>query len=635
MCGINGFVTTGDSRGATRIVDRMNVALAHRGPDEGGVESIGFGAVGMRRLSIVDLAHGRQPMTAPDGRFTLVYNGELYDTDRLRDQLTARGHTLRTHSDTEVLLHALIADGPGCLEYLNGMFSFALVDHHARTVFLARDHLGIKPLFYYLSPRGDLVFSSELRSLLVHPGVPRQLDHRSLAMLLVDRYVADPWTMFQGIRQLRPGHWLSWRAAAAETGCYYKPEIVPDTTGDRDWSAELDSVLAESVRAQLVADVPVGILLSGGIDSSTVAAYACRHASTRIKTFSVRFSKAEYDESHVARQVAAHLGTDHHEMFIADGSFDPALLDLIVDHVGQPLADISCIPTYLVARFARQHVKVVLSGDGGDELFGGYDYIAWAGRVRRVAEWVPRSVRRAALTALNTLAPLAYGRLATPIRHARKGLGLTFCPPAQQLRWILALWREDDIRQLLSGDPSSPVLRPLFDFPPADAARLAPEEHAMAALTQTKLPGAILAKVDRMSMAASLEVRPPLLDRRVVQLAMRLPLGLKIAGGTGKRLLRDVGRPLLPEAVYRHRKQGFSLPLFDWFDHRFWELLDDLYAPGSRAASLFRRGPLEQTIAQGRNALSRPGLVSDYVASSRVWQLAMLGRWIDRFGVTL
>jgi asparagine synthase (glutamine-hydrolysing) len=635
MCGINGFITAGDDRGATRVVDRMNTALAHRGPDEGGVQSIGFGAVGMRRLSIVDLVRGRQPMTTPDGRYTLVYNGELYDIDRLRDRLTARGHTFHTHSDTEVLLHALVADGPGCLHYFNGMFSFALVDQHAQTVFLARDHLGIKPLFYYLSARGDLVFSSELKSLLAHPRVPRQLDHRSLAMLLVDRYVADPWTMFQGIRQLRPGHWLAWRAGRAETGCYYRPELAPDMASGHDWPAELDQALVASVRAQLAADVPVGILLSGGIDSSTVAAYASRHAGNRIKTFSVRFSKPEYDESPLARQVASHLGTDHHEMFIADGSFDAALLDLIVDHVGQPLADISCIPTYLVARFARQHVKVVLSGDGGDELFGGYDYIGWAGRVQRVAERVPVAVRRAALRLLTGLAPLAFGRLATPLRRARKGLRLTFCEPAEQLRWILALWREDDIRRLLSADQCPAMLRPLLHVPPKAAAQLAPEERAMAALTQTKLPGAILVKVDRMSMAASLEVRPPLLDRRVVDLAMRLPLGLKIAGRTGKQLLRDVGRPLLPKAVYAHPKQGFALPLFDWFDHRFWELLGDLYSPGSRAASLFRRVPLEQTIAQGRHALSRPGLVSDYAASSRVWQLAMLARWIDRFGVSL
>lgn len=632
MCGINGHAASGGSSSSLLAVEAMNRALRHRGPDDGGAVGLGFAAIGMRRLSIVDIAHGRQPMESADGRFALVYNGEIYDCDRMRGDLASRGAMFRTRCDTEVLLHALRMDGERALRRLNGMFAFALADRAERTLFLARDPIGIKPLYYYSSDAGELVFSSELTSLLAHPLVPRTLDQRSLAMLMHDRYVADPWTMLAGVRQLPPGHSLSWKDGRVDVRRYDSIELDPCPMDENDARALLTDILRETVRSQLVADVPVGVFLSGGIDSSTVAAFASQVSRERVKSFSVGFSDPAYDESELARDVARHLGTEHHEVRIDNARFDVATLDMILDHVGQPLGDTSCIPTYAVSKLAAEHVKVVLSGDGGDEMFGGYDHMFWAARVRRIGARTPAFVRRLGHAVLAGFAPVAPARLAERTRRARKGLALTFHEPDEQLRRLRSLWSVDEIEALLG---TGVELRPETEPDHAALLRLPPEQYAMQMLARTFLPGAILPKVDRMSMAASLEVRVPLLDRRVVELARTLPLDLKIRGRTGKHLLREVGRPFLPAAVYSHTKQGFSLPLHAWLNEPFWELVDGLTSPASKCASLFDRRELAHVIAEGRNAGARSGVVSESSAATRAWIIAMLGRWMERFGVSV
>lgn len=637
MCGINGHASRSFEPhavaldGALLAVENMNRALRHRGPDDGGVLDVGFAAIGMRRLSVVDVVRGRQPMQTSDGHHALVYNGEIYDYDGLRSDLEARGARFHTRSDTEVLLQALAADGEGALPRLNGMFAFAFADRRTRTLTLARDTVGIKPLYYTQTVSGDLIFSSELTSLLAHPLVPRRLDRRSLAMLLHDRYVADPWTLLDGVHQLQPGHVLRWKDGIVRVAEYARLEMSPEPMDEDEARAELVRRLDAAVRSQLVADVPVGVFLSGGIDSSTVAAFAARAATERVKSFSVGFSRPDHDESALARHVAAHLGLDHHEVRIEDARFDEAQLDTILDHVGQPLGDTSCIPTLVVSELAARHVKVVLSGDGGDEFFGGYDHMFWAARVRRMRDRAPDFVRRIGHAVLSGVAPFAPQAVAEPARRARKGLELTFHEPAQQFRRLRALWSTDELRVLLGGDVE---LRP--ECAPDDSAleRLEPEEYAMLSLARTFLPGAILPKVDRMSMAASLEVRVPLLDKRIVEFACRLPLDLKIRGRTGKHLLREAGRPLLPAAVYTHRKQGFSLPIAAWLNDQFYDLVDDLYAPGSPAALLFDRKALDRAIDDGRHPGSNGPQVSGSAAATRVWVLAMVARWMQRFGVS-
>jgi asparagine synthase (glutamine-hydrolysing) len=631
MCGINGTIQRG---GGARpaLVERMNAALHHRGPDDGGVATIGSAALGMRRLSIVDLAGGHQPMCARAGRFTIVYNGELYDHDVARRELQANGARFRSHSDTEVLLELFAARGLDCLAALNGMFAFAVFDRDEDTLTLVRDPLGIKPLFYWHGTDGQLVFSSELASLMAHPDVPRRVDHASLTTLLVDRCIGDPWTLFEGVRQLPPGHWLRWRDGRVEVQRYWQLRITPEPMEEREALEELRTRLAAAVRSQLVADVPVGVFLSGGIDSSTVAAFAARAKGSPIHSFNVGFNSPEFDESEVARATARHLGSIHHELRIEDASFDPAILDVVVDHVGQPLGDLSCIPTYLVSRFARREVTVILSGDGGDELFGGYDHMRWAARIRRVQERTPAVVRRLGQLALAGASTVAVGGAVARARRARKGLDLTFCAPLEQMRRMMSLWSEDEARALLRRAEAE-ALRPSFFGDPATLVGLAPEDHAMAVLAQSYMTAAILPKVDRMSMAASLEVRVPLLDQRVVEFALRCPLHLKLRGQQGKHLLREAGRPYLPDVVYSHPKKGFGLPLQGWFNGDFWDLLAALYAPNTAAATLFEPRLLARTIDEGRRAHRAGRTLSSQAAAGRVWLLAQLGRWMQRFQV--
>jgi len=631
MCGINGTIRRG---GGARVdlVERMNAALHHRGPDDGGVAAIGSAALGMRRLSIVDLSGGHQPMSTRAGRFTIVYNGELYDHDVARRELAAAGVRFHSQSDTEVLLELFAARGLACLDALNGMFGFAVYDRDEETLTLVRDPLGIKPLFYWHGPDGQLVFSSELGSLMAHPDVPRRIDPTSLTTLLVDRCIGDPWTLLEGVHQLPPGHWLRWRQGRVEVQRYWQLQLAPEPMDERDALAELRARLEASIRSQLVADVPVGVFLSGGIDSSTVAAFAARAKEAPIHSFNVGFAAPDFDESDVARAVSRHIGSIHHELRVEDASFDPAILDVVVRHVGQPLGDLSCIPTYLVSRFARREVSVILSGDGGDEFFGGYDHMHWAAQVRRVQERTPAVVRRLGQLALAGASTVAVGGAVARARRARKGLDLTFCAPMEQMRGMMSLWSEDEARALLRQDESS-ALRPYFCGAPATLEGLAPEDYAMAVLAQSYMTAAILPKVDRMSMAASLEVRVPLLDRRIIEFALRCPLQLKIRGRQGKHLLREAGRPYLPEAVYSHPKKGFGLPLQGWFNGDFWDLLAGLFAPNTAAAALFDPRLLARTISDGRRAHRAGRALSSQSAAGRVWLLAQLGHWMQRFQI--
>jgi len=630
MCGINLHVAAPGRKADASFVARANAALVHRGPDEGGVVDLGFAALGMRRLSIVDQATGRQPMQGENGRHVLVYNGEVYDHEDLRARLTERGAHFRTQSDTEVVLHTLIHDGEAGLERLNGMFGLAFADRREQTVLVARDPLGIKPVYWWSGPDGELVVSSELKSLLEHRAIPRRIDRRALALFLHDRYVADPWTLLEGVRQLPPGHLLRWRAGRVEVVRWWKLAIEPEPRAESDALEELRGLLDLVVRSQLVADVPVGLFLSGGIDSSTVSAFAARAAGRPLKTFSVGFARPDYDESALARRVARHIGSEHHELRIPDEGFTLEVLDRTIDHVGQPLGDTSCIPTYAVSKLAAQHVPVVLSGDGGDEFFGGYDHMFWAARVRRTAERSPRFLRRFGHAVLSGVAPVTPTALAEPARRARKGLELSFLEPVEQFRRLRSLWNPDEIGALL-GEPIELLPEP---GPTAEeVARLAPEDLAMQVLAQTFLPGAILRKVDRMSMAASLEVRVPLLDMRIVDFARKLPLDLKVRGRTGKHILREAGRPLLPSEVYTHKKQGFSLPLHGWLNAEFWSLLEDSYAPGSPAADLFDARVLARTIAEGRAGGAHSALRSESSVATRAWCLAGIARWMQRFEV--
>jgi asparagine synthase (glutamine-hydrolysing) len=632
VCGINGFTyaarAAADDEGELALVRAMNDALIHRGPDDGGEITHGRAILGMRRLSIVDVEHGHQPMRSADGRFAIVYNGELYDYREARVTLEKRGVALATQSDTEVVLQSYALHGLSCLDSFNGMFAFAIADADDGSLLLVRDQIGIKPLYYYHAADGTLVFSSELGALLRHPGVPRRLDHESLAMLLVDRYVADPYTLFDGVRELPPGHWLRWNDGKVDVRSYYHFEPAPVQRDEAGALEELRERLDAATRSQLVADVPVGAFLSGGIDSSTVVAFANRHDAAPLHTFSVGFAEKAYDESVVARAVASHLGTEHHQLHVEHNAFDRALLDRVVRHLGQPLEDVSCIPTLLVSDFAGRHVKVVMSGDGGDEFFGGYPYMFWAGRIARTRERVPRWIRRVGRGVLSAVPGGGTG-----LRRVHKALSLTEYDLPEMLRRLMAQWSPEELPSLLVEPPAE--LRPVLFRAVASDPALAPEERAMDYFAKTRLAGSYLRKVDRMSMAASLEVRVPLLDRRVFEYALTLPLSLKVRGGVGKYLLRKAGRPLLPDSVYSHPKQGFLPPMAQWFNDEFWRLIEGVCAPGGELARLFRPEALSGVIADGRNPYADQRRVSSDAAAARAWTLAQLGCWIEAFGVTI
>jgi asparagine synthase (glutamine-hydrolysing) len=517
------------------------------------------------------------------------------------------------------------------------MFAFAVADRREQSLVLVRDALGIKPLCWWLGRDGTLAFASELRSLIAHPSVPRRVDRRSLEMLLVDRYVADPWTLLEEVKSLPAGALLTWRAGAIAIDRWHTLAFDTHPIDEREARVELERRLDAAVRSQLVADVPVGVFLSGGIDSSTVAAFAARarrEQGQRLATFSVGFDDPRFDESALAREVARHLDSQHHEVRIGAAQFDVERFDRILDHVGQPLADTSTVPTLAVSELARQHVTVALSGDGGDEFFGGYDHMFWAARVRFLYDTTPAPLRRAGSAVLAAVAPMVTGGAATSARRLRKGLEMSLHAPLEQFRCSRALWQPSELADLCAHAHAGLYMRRDVDIEPEDVERLEPEELVMLALARGFMPGAILTKVDRMSMAASLEVRPPLLDRRVVEFAMRLPLEHKLRGRTGKHLLREVARPLLPAAVFEHRKHGFSLPLFAWFNERFWTLLGELYAPGSEAVRLFRAPELERVMRAGREADRNVGALSESAAATRVWLLAALARWMQRFGVS-
>ena len=524
--------------------------------------------------------------------------------------------------------------GIGALDQFNGMFAFAISDVQDGSVLLVRDQLGIKPLYYYHAPDGTLVFSSELGALVANPVVPRQLDHESLSMLLVDRFIDDPFTLFKDVYQLPPGHWLRWTDGKTDIQQYYQFEPQPHPHDESEAIEELRARLDETVASQLVADVPVAAFLSGGIDSSTVTAFAARHLGADLHTFSVGFSHSAYDESGVARAVAKHVKSTHHELRVEDSTFDPELMERIVRHVGQPLGDASCIPTLMLSEYARKHVKVVLSGDGGDEFYGGYTYVMWAGRIAQMRDRIPHPWRRLIQALLNPLSRVAPGRAAVVTRRARKALALTFLESREMMRCMMAQWQPSDLSSLLADPPPGP-LRVAGGQPLVDPDTVSPVEFAMDYVSKTQLRGAFIRKVDRMSMATSLEVRVPLLDRRIVEFALKLPIELKVRQSVGKYILRKAGRPYLPDEVYSHPKQGFLPPLFEWFNDEFWSLMRQTCARGGELSQLFKRTALERIISDGMHAYSNQQRVSYDAATARAWLMAQLGYWLRAFRVSM
>ena len=567
MCGLAGIVLSHPGHPDERTLLAMRDVQRHRGPDQAGIymgEGVGLGH---RRLSIIDLSHGQQPMVDDQAGMALIYNGELYNFKLLKAELEALGTVFTSHSDTEVLLRAWQQWGEACLPRLVGMFAFAIWDMRAQRVYLARDQIGIKPLYYGFTSSGDLVFASELKGLLAHPGVERRLDPQALEDYLALGYVPDPKSIYRGIFKLPPGHWLSWRAGEpAPIACWYwdVPFSLDAQLGEGEASAKLRTLLDEAVASQMVADVPLGAFLSGGVDSSAVVASMSRASRQPVRTCSIGFDHAGFDETVYARRVAQHLHTQHFEQRVS--ADDYALLDTLAAVYDEPFSDSSALPTYRVCELARTQVTVALSGDGGDENFAGYRRYrlhAWEsslrarlplslrkplfgllGRIYPKADWAPRPLR--AKTTLQALA-------CDDVEAYFHSVSITSAAMRQQL-YSPAFKRE------LQGYSALSVFRAHAQHAPTDHPLLLAQYLDL----KTWLPGDILTKVDRASMAHSLEVRVPLLDHRLVEWASSLPPGLKLRGSTGKYILKKALEPDLPHDVLYRTKMGFSVPLAAW-----------------------------------------------------------------------
>jgi len=569
MCGIYGFVAaTGDLGDPERVHDTlaaMDRSIVHRGPDDTGTYVDDRCAMGMRRLSIIDLGGGKQPIANEDQRIWVVFNGEIYNYRALRDGLLVRGHRFTTTSDTEVLVHLYEERSAALVDLLHGMFGFAIWDRERQELLLARDRLGIKPLYYAPTPRG-LVFGSELKSLLGHPDVRRNVSAEALSHYLSFGHTPPEQSILDGVRKLAPGHLLRYRGGELTLRRWW--DLRPDPGVDdrpvdpRDAAAEVRHLLRQAVASHLVADVPVGAFLSGGIDSASVVG-TMAELGARPKTFSIGFEEADFNELDYARLIARRFGTDHHELVVRPDAW--ALTEQLVWFLDEPFADVSAIPTFLVSKLAAAHVKVVLSGDGGDEVFAGYDRYAWSLREERRFGWLPRPARSLLTQLAAALPERARGKhflrhIAQPA-HLRYVDGQSLFQQPMKLRLLgPELWRELFRRH---ADPMAPTSErvALLDGAPGDLTK-----RLMYLDTMTYLPLDILTKVDRMTMAHSLEARPPLLDHTLVERIFRLPSQLKLRpDGTQKAIFKEAVADLLPSAILQRPKRGFGVPIVEWF----------------------------------------------------------------------
>jgi asparagine synthase (glutamine-hydrolysing) len=564
MCGICGIIhRQKDHAIDPAALQRMCDVIIHRGPDDQGQAVYDGAGIGMRRLSIVDLSTGAQPIYNEDHSLSIVFNGEIYNHQSLREELRAKGHQFVTRGDTEAIIHAYEQYGVDCPTKLNGMFSFAIWDADNRRLFVVRDRLGIKPLYYYFDDE-RLIFASELKSILQVKDVPRRIDEQALDTFLTFEYIPSPYSIFKNIRKLPPGHWLLYENGSVTIKSYWQFDYVPSEQSPEQLERRLEELLEDAVRIRLMSDVPLGAFLSGGLDSSSIVAMMCRSSADPVKSFSVGFKNATYNELPYARTIAAHFGTEHYEEIITPDA--AALTEKILWMLDEPFGDFSVFPTYLVSQMARKHVKVALSGDGGDELLAGYDtYIAQKMAVRY--QRLPSFLRHGAIEPLINLLPPTDKKKGLINRAKRFIEGVQLPDHLQHVRWMIFLQQAEkgllyspEFSGLLGGYDSygfiSDYFRQVSSGDPLDQ-----QEYVD---IKTYLVDDILVKVDRMSMAVSLEARVPFLDYRFVEFAATIPSSMRLQGKRTKHILKQALKDVLPMNIINRGKEGFSIPLKSW-----------------------------------------------------------------------
>ncbi len=569
MCGIVGiFDATGEREIDRDLLGRMNESQFHRGPDEGGLHvepGLGFGH---RRLSIIDLSSGQQPLFNRDGTVVVTYNGEIYNFRELRGELEALGYRFETHCDTEVIVYAWEAWGEACVERFRGMFAFGLWDRPRRTLFLARDRLGVKPLYYAALPDGRWVFGSELKSLMVHPDLPRRIDPAAVEDYFAYGYVPDPKTIYRDVRKLPPGYRLTLRRGEplAEPSAYWDvPFAIREGVDTSRVQEELIERLREAVNIRLVADVPLGAFLSGGVDSSAVVAMMAGLSADPVNTCSISFGDPAFNESRYAAEVAERYHTRHRVEQVDPDDF--SLIDRLAGLYDEPYADSSALPTYRVCELARKEVTVALSGDGGDETWAGYRRYRWHGYEERIRSLLPLGFRRPVFGALGGIYPKADW--APKILRAKSTLEALARDSVEGYFHSVSLL-SDPMRERIF---STGFKRELQGYRAVEVLRQwaerAPTQHPLSLVQyldlKTYLPGDILTKVDRASMAHALEVRVPLLDHKLVEWVSGLPPDLKLRGREGKFLFKKALEPYLSNEILYRPKMGFSIPLANWF----------------------------------------------------------------------
>jgi asparagine synthase (glutamine-hydrolysing) len=621
LCGIAGFTHRSGPPEPERIQSAVDTLL-HRGPDQQGVFRSPFVSLGTARLKIIDLTSGDQPIIADSGDNVIVFNGEVYNHLELRAELEKRGHRFHSRSDTETVLHAFLEWDVGCFSRMRGMFGVALWTESTRRLVLARDRMGIKPL--YFERRGhDLYFGSELKAILVHPEVERRVSLAGLDCYLSLNYVPCPWTLVEGIEKLPPGHWLEWRDGDVRSEAYWTlPCVPPHHRTLESATEELDQLLRESVREHLLSDVPLGVWLSGGIDSSTILHYAAQASNSRLKTLSISFRGRSFDESPYIQQVAAQYGTDHEQFDLNPAENLAGAVEQFAYYSDEPTADAGALPLWFLSKMSKTKVTVTLSGEGGDEVFGGYLTYP-ANRFAELARKLPRGALRLALLGLR-LWPVSDEKISFEYKLKRFFEGSLLPPDQAHIYW----------NGTFSGSQKTSLVR--ADLPRAlDRILGELREHLYDSDTLAAylwfdqkyyLPDDILMKVDRMSMAHAVEVRPPLLDHRIVEFAASLPASCKIRGSRQKYVLKELMRNKLPASVLNKEKTGLDIPSHEWLRGPLRPLMLEALEYGtSEHAGLFRKDAVDACV---QSHLARRANLGYHL-----WGLMILFLWMRKWRI--
>lgn len=630
MCGICGVINKIGPE-TKEVVISMNKEIFHRGPDDDGFYVNDKVTLAMRRLSIIDLKGGKQPLFNESKSILAFQNGEIYNYLELRDSLIKRGHIFTTKSDTEVLVHLYEEYGDEMFSFVKGMFAICIYDINKNIALIGRDRFGEKPLYYYYNNQ-KLIYSSEVKSLLSNPDVPKKLNRNALNYYFKFGFVPDPLTLLEGVLSLEPGHYLKFENENLSVHKYFEINynINHDFKTDADVTKPLLSFLKNAVSRQVISDVPVGAFLSGGIDSSSLVALMQMDSDSKIKTFNVKFEESSYDESPIARKVAKYLGTDHHEIFIPNQEFDQEIFWKILDHVGLPFSDTSAIPTYHITKEIRKYVKVAISGDGGDELFGGYSTYPWYQRLRKYQKnkLLPSNILA---KSFEEIQKWSIASKYSKIRQLYKAFSFISEDKATLSRNILELFDDDQIQKLYSNNKAISY-QEYYKFN-EESEGISDLREIMNYRLKFNLPADMLVKVDRMSMANSLEVRAPFLDVDLFEFSTTLDDRFLLKNGLGKYILRETMKPYLPSEVFSHPKSGFGIPIHTYMNEEYEKLCEQEIKEDHPLNSLLNFDYILSIKKIGLQNKSDNSKITVYKTGLQLWTILQLYAWINKYNI--